>query len=161
MRAGRIARSISFRTSLLLAAVTLTQVVATLSLPGRPVSGVLPAQAQPLPSNPGVAPGTGTGSNGRAIAPGPAGRFGSPGVEPYQRKEPRETREEVSRDSLLRENWLARQHAAQMQRRAEAFERYFRERDPIEAKEYERAAWRWKERLERLERRRENLLQSE
>ncbi len=150
-----------------LARILILATVATLLLPaangggrGQPFRELAagPALAQSLPSNPGVAPGTGARGSGPAL--GPSDGLGNPGVRPYQSDYQRQVQEEVTQERLLRENQLARKYAEQMRQEATARYRYYRERDPLEAREAYQDAWRWKEEQDRLAKQRQRIVQS-
>ncbi len=112
--------------------------------------------AQAVPSNPGVAPGTG------AAGPPSSGRgVGNPGVPPGGSQDQLRMQQDIRRQQQLRENSMARKEAAQMQRQAEIKQRYYLERDPLEAREAAREAQIWRERKDRLDKQRERLVQPE
>lgn len=149
-----------------LARVLILAAVAILTLPvangggrGQPLRGLAAgsALAQTLPSNPGVAPGTGARGSGPALSPSDG--LGNPGVRPYQSDHQRQVQEEVTRERLLRENELARKYAEQMRQEATARYRYYRERDPLEAKEAYHDALRWKEERDRIDKQRQRIVQ--
>lgn len=115
-----------------------------------------PRLAQAVPSNPGVAPGSGVSGGGRS-----GGGISNPGVPPGGSQEQLRVQESIRRQQRLRENAMARKQAAQMQRQAEIKQRYYLERDPLEAKEAAREAQVWKGRKDQLDKQRERLVQPE
>lgn len=125
--------------------------------PGRSqADGTGPRLAQAVPGNPGVAPGTG------ASGPPPSGGgISNPGVPPSGSADQLRMQESIRQQQLLRENAMARKQAAQMQRQAEIKQRYYLERDPLEAKEAAREAQLWKERKDRLDKQRQRIVQPE